>query len=351
MLTYENYGGSDELLEEVKYELDWMLTMQDASSGGVYHKITCANFPDTVSPEEETDQLILSPISTTATADFAATMAMAARVFSGDADYQATCLAAAKKAWSYLEKNPGDGVGFTNPDGIVTGEYADTDDADERYWALAELYKTTKDSTYLTALKDIDPSGLNCDLGWQNVGTYGLYAYLTSGAAADAYTTTVENRFYALVDEALSNADADAYSVAIGTDGYYWGSNMGVANKGMLFLMADQLKPDAGYVEAAEEQLNYLLGTNTNSYCFVTGFGTLSPEDPHHRPSEVKGEAISGMLVGGPNCNLEDSYAQATLTGLPNAACYVDNVQCYSCNEVAIYWNSPLVYLLNGIKK
>ncbi|MFR5028500.1 MAG: glycoside hydrolase family 9 protein [Coprococcus sp.] len=26
--------------------------------------------------------------------------------------------------------------------------------------------------------------------------------------------------------------------------------------------------------------------------------------------------------------------------------CYVDNAQSYSCNEVTIYWNSPLVYLL-----
>ena len=115
-------------------------------------------------------------------------------------------------------------------------------------------------------------------------------------------------------------------------------------------LMANQLTPDAKYVKAAEEQLNYLLGTNTNSYCFVTGFGTLSPENPHHRPSQVLGTAMPGMLIGGPDANLEDPYAKATLTEKANAACYVDNVQSYSCNEVTIYWNSPLVYLLAGIE-
>jgi endoglucanase len=58
---------------------------------------------------------------------------------------------------------------------------------------------------------------------------------------------------------------------------------------------------------------------------------------------------MPGMLVGGPDSNLDDSYAQATLSGKPAAACYVDDEQSYSCNEITIYWNSPLVYLLTGI--
>ncbi len=367
MLAYENYGtsfgddtgipesgnGIPDILDEVKYELDWMLTMQDSESGGVYHKVTCENFADTVMPEEETDQLILSPISTTATADFAATMAMAARIFGDmDADYAATCMAAAEQAWSYLEQTPNDGVGFQNPETISTGSYDDADDTDERYWALAELYKTTGNDSYLSALKEYDIDDIGGDLGWQDVGIYGMYAYLSCGDSklfSDDYYQTVEDRFYELVDTAMEYAEEDAYGVAISSDGYCWGSNMHVANKGMLFLMANQLTPDDDYVEAARQQLNYLLGTNTTSYCFVTGFGTLSPEDPHHRPSQVVGEAMEGMLVGGPDSDLEDSYAQATLAGKANAACYVDNVQSYSCNEVTVYWNSPLVYLLTGV--
>ena len=69
------------MLDEARYELDWMLKMQDSASGGVYHKVTCANFPSTVMPQEETEQLILSPISTAATGDFAAVMAMAGRIY------------------------------------------------------------------------------------------------------------------------------------------------------------------------------------------------------------------------------------------------------------------------------
>jgi endoglucanase len=363
MLTYDTYGdvygddtgipesgnGIPDILDEVKYELDFLLMMQDSETGGVYHKITCANFPESVMPEEETDQLLLSPISTTATADFAATMAMAARIFGDiDADYQKTCLEAAEKAWEYLEATPNDGSGFHNPDTISTGEYGDTEDADERYWTLAELYRATGDSAYLTQLQSISLDTIGGDLGWQNVGAYGMYAYLSCGDTSDAYYQTVKEQFDALVNEAMENVSQDAYGVALGEDDYCWGSNMGVANKGMLFLMANQLTPDEAYVTAARQQLDYLLGTNTNSYCFVTGYGTLSPENPHHRPSEAMATPMEGMLVGGPDANLEDSYAQAMLSESANAACYVDNVQSYSCNEITIYWNSPLVYLLAG---
>jgi endoglucanase len=52
------------------------------------------------------------------------------------------------------------------------------------------------------------------------------------------------------------------------------------------------------------------------------------------------------MLVGGPDSALEDPYAQAVFTETPAAKCYADNAQSYSCNEVTIYWNSPLIYLM-----
>lgn len=363
MLAYEAYGekfgddtgipesgnGIPDILDEVKYELDWMLAMQDSATGGVYHKITCENFPGSVMPEEETEQLYLAPISNTATADFAAAMAMAARVF-GDIDsgYGQTCLEAAQQAWAYLEQTPGDG-GFHNPSSIVTGEYGDSKDEDERYWAAAELYKTTKNGDYEAALKAYDNlSDIGGDLGWQSVGMYGIYAYLTSGTS-DSYYQTVEDYFYQMADAAVEYSEEDAYGVAVEENDYHWGSNMLVANRGMLLLMANQLSEEEKYLAAAGQQLDYLLGTNTNSYCFVTGFGTLSPEAPHHRPSEAAGTAMAGMLVGGPNADLEDPYAAATLSDKPGAACYVDNVQSYSCNEITIYWNSPLVYLLAGL--
>ena len=125
---------------------------------------------------------------------------------------------------------------------------------------------------------------------------------------------------------------------------------MTIANNGMACLLAYSFNGQEDYRLAAKRQLDYLLGTNTTSYCFLTGYGTQTPEHPHHRPSQAVGECMNGMLVGGPDSALEDPYAKAVLSGLPKAKCYVDNEQSYSCNEITIYWNSPLCFLLAGLK-
>ena len=100
--------------------------------------------------------------------------------------------------------------------------------------------------------------------------------------------------------------------------------------------------------DTVDKQLNYLFGNNATGYCFMTGFGTLYTDHPHHRPSQVVGKTVPGMIAGGPNSGLNDPYAANVLKGVPPAKCYVDNAQSYSTNEVAIYWNSPVIYLLAG---
>ena len=78
-----------------------------AKSGGVYHKVTCQDFAGYIMPEDEIGQLIVTPVSTTATADFAAVMAMGYEFYYDiDRNFAETCLEAAKKAWSFLENNP-----------------------------------------------------------------------------------------------------------------------------------------------------------------------------------------------------------------------------------------------------
>ena len=47
----ESGNGVPDILDETRYELEWMLKMQDAKSGGVHHKVTCENFPGYVMPE------------------------------------------------------------------------------------------------------------------------------------------------------------------------------------------------------------------------------------------------------------------------------------------------------------
>ena len=117
------------------------------------------------------------------------------------------------------------------------------------------------------------------------------------------------------------------------------------------FLFCENVGFEEEYVTYAKQHLNYLMGVNATGYCFVTGCGTLSPEHPHHRPSEVLEKCMPGMLVGGPDNGMEDPYAKAVFLNTAPAKCYVDNAQSYSTNEVTIYWNSPLIYLMVASQK
>lgn len=342
----ESGNGVPDVLDEARYELEWLFKMQ-ASDGGVYHKVTCANFPETVMPQEEVEELIVSPVSTTATGDFAAIMAMAYEVYKDvDASFADTCLGAAKKAAAYLDKN--DNQPFTNSEEIVTGEYPDNFDADERFWAYAELFKATGNPAYETATSDIDLEKVKYGLGWADVGYYATYAYLTSDYTNASFAKNVMTKMDDGAAQIVKNIGKDTYGCSIFKD-YVWGSNILAADNGMMLSLYAEVS-GKDYSTETKAQLDYLLGNNSNSYCFLTGYGTLSPEGTHHRPSQVLGTTLKGMLVGGPNAGLEDPYAAAVLKGKPQALCYVDNSQSYSCNEITVYWNSPLVYLLAEAK-
>ena len=348
----ESGNGVPDLLDEARYELEWMLKMQ-RSDGGVYHKVTCANFPETVDAMSETAPLLVSPVSPTATGDFAAVMARASVLYAEyDADFAATCKAAAESAYKYLIANEDTLTGFVNPEDIVTGEYPDGKFYDEIFWAAMELYLATGDTAYLDKAKEVYEANEIKGLGWADIGYYGMYSYLTADEALQTDAELAQKFIDSIVAECDTNiglAEKDAYYISLARS-YPWGSNMTVANHGILYHMAYKFTGDAKYDSYANQQLNYLLGTNPLGYCYVTGYGSFSPEHTHHRPSQVLGQTMPGMLVGGPNTNADDPYAKAVLSSSTGGMCYVDNDSCYSTNEITIYWNSPLIYLLAQAK-
>ena len=148
----ETGNGTPDLLNEVRWNLEWMLKMQD-DDGGVWHKQTSARFAHFVMPEDDKSVSLVigtgsAPYkSTCATADLAAVAAIAARVYEPfDKKFAASNLGAAREAWAWTERYPN--VTFKNPPGIFTGEYGDADCGDERLWAAAELWRTSGDSVY-----------------------------------------------------------------------------------------------------------------------------------------------------------------------------------------------------------
>ncbi|SFR63654.1 glycoside hydrolase family 9 protein [Anaeromicropila populeti] len=347
----ESGNGVPDLLDEVRYELEWMLKMQDAESGGVYHKVTCASFPgDTVLPQDETEELIVSPISLTATYDFAAVMAKASTMYKEyDNDFAEKCLKQAKRAMEYAETTDNKS-GFKNPQGVSTGEYGDSTTRDERYWAAAELYKVTGSTEYLELVEAIVKNEIPTGFGWQSVGGYGTYAVLSYKPAEglEVYKQLKE-AFIKEADQLVEKSKSDGYFISLGNE-YVWGSNLDVASNAMIMLLANRLEPKEDYVVYAREHLHYCFGANPLSISYVTGYGTVSPVHVHHRPSAALEETMKGMLVGGPNKDFGDPYAAAVLKDAPPAMCYVDNHASYSTNEVTIYWNSPLIFVMSELK-
>jgi endoglucanase len=277
-------------------------------------------------------------------------MYTAARVYKDfDKEFASKCEKAAGPALSAYIAHMDD-RNYTNPEGVNTGEYPDGSSVDEFFWAICEGYKTTGDGRFAAMIDKVDFSRIESDgFGWDDMSGYAFYAYMTADDALKV-PVDIKGRFIKMCNGLKDTAlNGEAYGCTI-TDDYPWGSNMYVANNAMALLMAHQLTGDDDYRLAAKRQLDYLFGTNTTSYCFLTGYGTQAPQHPHHRPSQAIGKCMKGMLVGGPNSRLEDPYAKTVLANEAKAKCYVDNDQSYSCNEVTIYWNSPLVYVLAGLK-
>lgn len=350
----ESGNGVSDVLDEVRYELEWMLKMQNQESGGVYHKVGGGNVSDVVMPQGETEELTVAPISNTATGDFAAVMAMASRVYQKvDRDFAQRCIVAAENAWFYLEEHQSE-ENIYDSEKSLADESQDISSADEMFWAAAELCKTTDDVVYVESVKELYPQMKSLyGFGWKDVSGYGAYAALTSEALAldsSNFPQDLKTAFLKEAEQALTIAKKNPYMVRkIGR--YERGSNMGIANMGLLLYLANEIEPKETYVEYAKNHLNYLFGVNATGYCFVTGEGTLSPENPCHKPSQVLEKTMPGMLVGGPDSDLEDTYAEAVFIDTPVAKCYVDDVECSACNGVAVYWNAPLIYLLAAEKE
>ncbi len=340
----ESGNGQADVLDELKGQFEWMLKMQDQNNGGVHHKVTCADFPAYVSADKETAELIITPISTTATGDFAACMALAYDTYKDiDPSFAKTCLSAAKKAWNYLSSAPSQGV--SNPQGIVTGEYGDKSDKDERYYAAAALYYATGENTYHQAVKNLVNQGIDTEYGWQTITQYGNVLYLKSANQDASVKQRIESKIVSDANDLLRTSQNDPYGTSLGNN-YIWGSNMVTLNNANILMDAYNITGNEAYKTAAIEHVNYVYGKNSMGMSYVTGYGTTSPQNPHHRPSMVAKKAIKGALVGGPNSALEDGIAKNMCADAAPAKCYVDHSECYSTNEVDIYWNSALVLAL-----
>ena len=329
--------GYPDFLKELKWETDWLLTMQYPDhSGRVSHKLTRLNFSGFVVPETDKENRYFTEWSSAATADFAALMAMAARYFAPyDSDYAQTCLAAALRSYHYLQENPDD-KRWVQGD-FKTGAYG-TGDSDDRLWAAAEMWETTGDSRYLRDFENmatVSDNKIDENWDWGNVRNLGMITYLLSEREGKDATLLedVHGDLIAIADTIVAQGERDVYDRPFGGR-YYWGSNGTVARQVVTLQTANMVTPNPAYKATALDAIGHLFGRNTYGRSYVTGLGHQPPMHPHDRRSGADDIANPwpGYLVGG---------------GL-NATNWNDVEEDYWTNEIAINWQAALVYALAG---
>jgi len=352
----ERGGNLPDFLDECRYQVEWLLAMQDPETGAVYDRLTpfCESCtaqrqpfdPMNSMPESTTSLRKLAPISTPATADFAGVLARAARVFEPyDAELAAKARDAALAAWAYLVANPA-AVAPTNVK--YTGYYL-TGDQDDRLWAAAEIWATTGDAEALATFEARSTMiGARTDWDWSDVQNLGIYTYILSEREGrdPERVAAIGTQLLAQADVMADTAEKHAYGRSLGTI-YYWGINGIIARSIMNFVVAERLTTDeekqARYRGMSGYQLDHLFGRNFYGRSFVTGIGFDPPQQPHHRPSVADAVAAPwpGLLIGGPSGQSQDGMT----VGLA-ATSWKDEASNYTTNEVAINWNGALVYAL-----
>jgi endoglucanase len=345
-------GALPDFLDEVRYELAWLLKMQYAATDGrVAHKLVEPTHPAFIMPQDDTGVRSFVPYGTAATADFVAVLAKASRIYRPyDAAFADQCLAAARVSYGYLQANPTNVA--ADETGFIGTQYSSSD-ADDRLWAAAELWATTGEAAVLsdveTRINALTAPLASPDFDWGNLSNLGLLSYVrsTQPGRSDALVTKVSQSITAAADTLVTTHKAGGYGRDL--PNYYWGVNGSLARTCMLLQTAHVIAPNADYLDTCSDQLAFLFGRNSYDRSMVTGLGLNPPLHIHHRPSASDDidAPYPGLLVGG-------AWTYRALSGtpaipactLPAGACWVDQQENYEVNEVAINWNAALVYAL-----
>lgn len=360
----EHGDGVPDVLSEARWELEWMLTMQvpagEDLAGMVHHKVhddAWTGIP--LMPADDDRTRYVHRPSTAATLNLAAVAAQGARLFEPfDAAFASRLLDAATTAWKAAERTPDLFAPNTNlhpaPGG---GPYDDTELDDERYWAAAELFLTTGDDAYATALR-ANPFHVGgsaeafgpAAFDWGHVGAYARIQLATvphdlpDRAAVQA--SVVEAARATLARQA-TQPFGTAYVPASGR--YDWGSNGLLLNNLAVLVAGFDLTGEPQLRQGVLTGLDHLLGRNAMGLSYVTGHGTRTSQNQHSRWYAAQADPSlphppAGTVSGGPNSDVPDPVS-ASLAGCAPQQCYVDDIGAWGVNELTINWNSALAYV------
>ncbi len=332
----ETAKGYPDFLKELKWEMDWVLTMQYTDgSGKVAHKLTAKNFEPFCKPEEDLQKRYYTDWSSAAIANFVGMTAQAARYFEPyDKVYSQKCLAAAQMSYKFLKENQEDKV-FKQGE-FKTGGYQ-TSDPDDRLWAAAEMWETTGNPEYLA---DFESQAKALDFkidenwDWGDISNLGMFQYALSKRSGKnpEILKTIQKNITDVANSIVKNASADVYARPLVQ--YYWGCNGTIARQLLNLQVANRISPDPKYIQTAQDAIAHIFGRNFYNRSYVTGLGFNPAMNPHDRRSgsDKEVQPWPGYVVGGGH----------TATG------WHDKEEDYATNEIAINWQAALVYSLAG---
>lgn len=377
----ESNNGVPDLLDEIKWELDWLKRMQQAN-GSLLHKVSVTDYASTSPPSADHNFRRYGAASTIATATGAAVFALAAIQYKSLSNitmqkYGDTLQNAAIKAFTWANSNPN--VAFVNT-GFQSADAAYTayDQLARRVSAAAFLYVLTGDISYRTFF-DANYTQVHLmqwsfaypfESSYQDALLYYTKATGATSSVKSAILNTYLNSIKTNNNDNLPSFlnNSDAYRAYLKDSDYTWGSNQTKSHQGSMFLSMNIYQQDLintnNYRDAAMGFIHYLHGVNPTGYSYLTNMsqygGAFSAPTIYHAwfgdGTVFDTNPPPAYLVGGanPTYTPDGSYSGATLAPPLNQpvqksykawnTSFPENA--WELNEPAIYYQSAYLRLL-----
>lgn len=244
----ESENGIPDIIDEIKYEVDWLLKMQDTKSGAVYSAVSVMN------GSSASYQLYIEQVTMDATIHFAATMAKFSYLYQNyDMDFATQCIKAADRAYRYA------------------GEYINDVLPEDYFFAATELYRATGTYTYRKVVHNYLENESELDMYSDSV-FWGCVTYLSTKQKVDSnLCAKVISKLMRDVEEISYDSKASKYL----TEGNAEQDNNALLLQKMTRLaVVDHIITNHEYTTVLENHLHYFLGRNAQSICYIDGVGS-----------------------------------------------------------------------------
>jgi endoglucanase len=306
----ESGNGIPDILDETKWGLDWILSLQEGDGSFRHSESVMEWSPEGPADKDMSERWIMG-VSSSATAKAVSVLAVASRAYARwDSAYADRCAGAARSGWEWLKKNP-DHIraktgGSKQP---LWDDEPDRNDVGARFAAAVEMWREFRDKSALESVRKLMKVEETTNIGemikgaWVNISRWGLAALALDMDTPDDLREEAGKRILGGADLMMEQVNSgDGYRCASTTADYYWAHNSNLMEKAHIMAVAHKLDPGKGYLAAARDQWHWILGRNPNGYSMTTRVGN-GPTRLYHMEWGHEEPPPPGFLLGGPNAD------------------------------------------------